>query len=55
MKIEKRLLKELIFAEYNPRKSTEIQEQKLRESLKKFGCVEPIIINKNSERHNIIV
>lgn len=48
-------LKDLKPAEYNPRRSTEVQEQKLRESLEKFGCVEPIIVNENPERKNVIV
>lgn len=55
MKIEKRLIKDLKPAEYNPRKTTEFQEKKLSESLQKFGYVEPIIINENPERYNIII
>ena len=55
MKIEKRLIKDLKPAEYNPRQSTQKQETKLRESLEKFGVVEPIIVNENEERKNIIV
>lgn len=55
MKIEKRLIKDLKPAEYNPRQSTQKQETKLRESLEKFGVVEPIIVNENEDRKNIIV
>jgi len=55
MKIEKRLLKDLKPAEYNPRQSTQKQETKLKESLEKFGVVEPIIVNENQDRKNIIV
>ena len=55
MKIEKRLIKDLKPAEYNPRQSTQKQETKLKESLEKFGVVEPIIVNENEERKNIIV
>jgi len=55
MKIEKRLIKDLKPAEYNPRQSTQKQETKLKESLEKFGVVEPIIVNENEDRKNIIV
>lgn len=55
MKIEKRLIKDLKPAEYNPRQSTQKQETKLKESLEKFGVVEPIIVNENEDRNNIIV
>jgi len=55
MKIEKRLIKDLKPAEYNPRQSTQKQETKLKESLEKFGVVEPIIVNENEDRKNFIV
>ena len=55
MKIEKRLIKDLKPAEYNPRLSTKKQEEHLASSLKKFGVVEPIIVNENEDRNNIIV
>jgi ParB-like chromosome segregation protein Spo0J len=55
MKIEKRLIKDLKPAEYNPRQSTQKQETKLKQSLEKFGVVEPIIVNENEDRNNIIV
>jgi hypothetical protein len=35
-------------APYNPRESTEKQESQLKQSLKKFGVVEPIIYNKQT-------
>lgn len=55
MKIEKRLLENLKPAEYNPRQATEKQQKHLTESLKKFGVVEPVIVNENKDRKNIIV
>lgn len=55
MKIEKRLIKDLKPAEYNPRKNTKKQEEDLQKSLKEFGCVEPIIINSYKDRENIVV
>ena len=55
MKIVKRKIKDLIRAEYNPRKINKIQEIDLRESLIRFGLVDPIIINVNKERKNIVI
>jgi DNA modification methylase len=55
MKIKKRKISELIKAEYNPRKITKVQEQDLKDSLQRFGLVDPIIININSERKNIVI
>jgi DNA modification methylase len=48
MLIEKKKISELKPAPYNPRKSTEKQEQHLKASLEKFGVVEPIIFNKQT-------
>ena len=55
MKITKRKIKDLIRAEYNPRKITPVEEFDLRESLMRFGLVEPIIININKERKDIVI
>ena len=49
MKIEKKKIKDLIPAFYNPRRSTPKQEKNLAESLKKFGVVDPIIWNKQTK------
>ena len=48
MKIEKKQIADLIPAPYNPRQSTAKQEKHLKESLEKFGLVEPIIFNKQT-------
>ena len=48
MIIETKKLSDLKPAPYNPRTSTKKQEQKLQESLTKFGVVEPIIFNKHT-------
>ena len=48
-------IKDLKPAEYNPRQATKEQQEHLKNSLKKFGIVEPIIVNRNKERLNIIV
>ena len=55
MKIVKRKIKELIAAEYNPRKINKVQEQDLKDSLTRFGLVDPIIININEGRKNIVI
>lgn len=46
---------EIISAEYNPRQLTEDQYHNLKDSLKRFGLVDPLIINKNKNRKNILV
>ncbi len=42
-------------AEYNPRQITNKQYLDLKSSMEKFGCVDPIIININPERLNVVV
>lgn len=42
-------------AEYNPRKINDQQFQQLKKSLANFECVEPLVININPERCNILV
>ena len=46
---------ELIFAEYNPRQLSKDQFKYLKDSIDRFGLVDPIIINKNKDRKNIII
>ena len=46
---------ELIFAEYNPRQLSKDQFKHLKDSIERFGLVDPIIINKNKDRKNIII
>ena len=45
----------LIFAEYNPSQLTKEQYKHLKDSIDRFGLVDPIIVNKNKDRKNIIV
>ena len=54
-KIIQKDINSLIFAEYNPRQLTKDQYQHLKDSIERFGLVDPIIVNKNKERKNIIV
>tara|TARA_R100000329_G_scaffold144337_1_gene129014 strand:+ start:81 stop:599 length:519 start_codon:yes stop_codon:yes gene_type:complete len=42
-------------AEYNPRQITNKQYEDLKASMEKFGCIDPIIININPERQNVVV
>ena len=48
-------INELRASEYNPRKHSQEQSNQLKESIKKFGLVDPIICNSSSERKNIII
>ena len=45
----------LIFAEYNPRELTKDQHQDLKDSITRFGFVDPLIVNTHKERKNILV
>jgi len=42
-------------ADYNPRQMTEKQEQELIDSLQAFGFAEPIVVNSNPKRKNVII
>jgi ParB-like chromosome segregation protein Spo0J len=55
MKIVKRKISDLIKADYNPRKITEKQFDDIKKSIEKFGFVEPIVININPSRMNVII
>lgn len=41
--------------EYNPRKFTDIQKEQLSESLKRYGVVDPLLVNSASSRSNIVI
>jgi len=55
MKIAYKKLAELKNSDYNPRALTKKQREDLTTSIKKFGFAEPIVINANAKRKNIIV
>lgn len=42
-------------APYNPRKWDKVAEEKLKESIKRFGLVDPFIVNASPKRKNIII
>ncbi len=48
-------ISDLIPATYNPRKISDKEMQDLKKSISEFGIVEPIIINSNPERLNIVI
>lgn len=63
MNIEKRSIKELKPAEYNPRKALSPEDaeyQKIKRSIETFGYIDPIIINKDGtiigghQRHTVL-
>ncbi len=55
MEIVERKIKDLISAEYNPRELTKDQHRQLKDSLQRFGIVDPVIINTHPDRKNIII
>ncbi|HBX15890.1 MAG: (Cytosine-5-)-methyltransferase protein [Candidatus Magasanikbacteria bacterium GW2011_GWA2_42_32] len=48
-------INELKPADYNPRQMTEKQARDLTESIKKFGLVDPIIVNSHPGRENVVI
>ncbi len=42
-------------AEYNPRKHSKEQEDQLKESLTRFGFVDPVVCNKAAGRENVVI
>ena len=54
-KIVQKDINQLIFAEYNPRQLSKTDYLDIKNSIKEFGLVDPIIINKHKDRKNIIV
>ena len=55
LKIIPRNPKDLIAAEYNPRSLSEEQFSTIKDSLKRFGFVDPVIVNKHPDRNDIII
>ncbi len=55
MQIVKYSVNDLIMAEYNPRQLTEDQHQALKDSITRFGLVDPLIVNTHKDRKNILV
>lgn len=55
MEVKEVLIKELIPNEKNPRKISKAELNKLIRSIKEFGFVDPIIVNSNENRKNVII
>lgn len=55
IKIEYISIDSLVANDKNPRKWSGEQKEQLKESIKRFGNVDPIIVNTHEERKNIIV
>jgi hypothetical protein len=55
MKTKDRKILELKPAEYNPRELTKKQYEDLKNSLTEFGMVEPILVNINKDRKDIVI
>lgn len=55
IKIVYRKIDELVDSEYNPKKCSPKEEAQIEASIKRFGIVDPLIINMNPERKNIII
>lgn len=49
------LINELIPADYNPRKHDDVAAEQLKQSISRFGLVDPIIVNSAPNRKNIII
>ena len=54
-KIVQKDISSLIFAEYNPRQLSKDDYKSIKDSISRFGLVDPIIVNKHKDRKNIIV
>jgi len=48
-------INELHSSEYNPRKHSKEQTDQLKESVERFGLVDPIIVNSAPKRKNIVI
>ena len=48
-------INELKASEFNPRTWSDYQLAKLRESIEKFGVVDPLIVNTHPSRKNIVI
>jgi len=55
LKVEYVDINTLLFADYNPRKASKEQTEQLKESIKRFGLVEPVVVNSAENRKNIII
>lgn len=55
LKIEYVPIISLKASEYNPRKHTKDVREQLKESIRRFGCVDPLVVNSAPKRQNIVI
>lgn len=55
LKIEQVDINLLVPAEYNPRKWDAEAEEKLKESIRRFGIVDPLLVNSAESRKNVVI
>jgi len=55
MKIKQVKITDLVEAKYNPRKLTQNEFDDIASSIKKFGIVDPFIVNNHPKRKNVII
>lgn len=55
LQIQKVKIKELVASEYNPRKWSSEAVKQLAESIKKYGFVDPLLVNGAAKRKNIVI
>lgn len=48
-------IKDLRFAEYNPRKNGKYKKELLRQSFNEFGVVDPLVVNSAIGRENVVI
>lgn len=55
LRIEQKSIDSLVVPDYNPRKISAKQKEEIKRSLQTFGFVQPLVVNVNEERFNIVV
>ena len=55
MEIKEININEIKINEKNPRKITKDEMEKLKSSIKEFGFIQPILLNNNENRYNVII
>ena len=55
LKIVSVSISELKAAEYNPRRWDTVAEEQLAESIKRYGIVDPLLVNAAPERKNVVI
>ena len=48
-------IESILTAKYNPRKWDEQEKKELTDSIKRFGIVDPLVVNNNKDRKNILI